>query len=198
MNNIISELICTRISHDLIGNIGAVSNAVELLEEGDMDFLDDIKSILKTSSSVLSARLKFFRMAFGLANANLEDIEQVQEVTKAYLNTVGGKNSPTISFKLSDTQYSKAIMLIVMAISDLLVKGGKIEVWEQGEKVCIAVEEEARLATEKLAQSLSVLKGECQDFSAQDAPILYLLEVCRAGGFKLSCSRNPVLSFILE
>lgn len=36
----ISELVCTRISHDLIGNIGAVSNAVELLEEGDMDFMD--------------------------------------------------------------------------------------------------------------------------------------------------------------
>lgn len=34
----LSEIICTRISHDLIGNIGAVSNAVELLEDGDMDF----------------------------------------------------------------------------------------------------------------------------------------------------------------
>lgn len=64
MNDILSEtelaeLICTRISHDVIGNVGAVSNAVELLEEGDMDFLDDIRSILKVSSSVLSARLKF-------------------------------------------------------------------------------------------------------------------------------------------
>lgn len=56
----ISELVCTRISHDLIGNIGAVSNAVELLEEGDMDFMDDIRSILKVSSGVLTARLKFF------------------------------------------------------------------------------------------------------------------------------------------
>lgn len=77
MNDILSEtelaeLICTRISHDVIGNVGAVSNAVELLEEGDMDFLDDIRSILKVSSSVLSARLKFFRLAFGLSNANLE------------------------------------------------------------------------------------------------------------------------------
>lgn len=77
MNNILSEtelaeLICTRISHDVIGNVGAVANAVELLEEGDMDFLDDIRSILKISSSVLSARLKFFRLAFGLTNANLD------------------------------------------------------------------------------------------------------------------------------
>ena len=29
----LAELVCTRLSHDIIGNIGAVSNAVELLEE---------------------------------------------------------------------------------------------------------------------------------------------------------------------
>lgn len=31
MDKKLSELICTRISHDLIGNIGAVANAAELL-----------------------------------------------------------------------------------------------------------------------------------------------------------------------
>ena len=191
MNSLVSELICTRISHDLIGNIGAVSNAVELLEEGDMDFLDDIKSILKTSSKVLSARLKFFRMAFGLNNANLENLEQVKEVTASYLATVGGQTSPILDFNLSDSRYNRAVMLIIMAISDLLVKGGKI-------KTCVAVEEGARLATEKLSQSMQVLKGAAQDVGAQDAPILYLLEVCRAKGFRLSCSDTPVLRFILE
>ena len=198
MNNLVSELICTRISHDLIGNIGAVSNAVELLEEGDMDFLDDIKSILKTSSGVLSARLKFFRMAFGLSNANLENLEQVKDVTSAYLSTVGGKSSPTLDFSLSDSRYSRAVMLAVMALSDLLVKGGRIIVSSQGGKVYISVEKEARLAEEKVNQSLSVLKGAAQEVGAQDAPILYLLEVCHAKGLKLSCSRSPVLSFILE
>lgn len=95
MNDILSEtelaeLICTRISHDVIGNVGAVSNAVELLEEGDMDFLDDIRSILKVSSSVLSARLKFFRLAFGLSNANLEDFGQAKvRLAENYLKTLG-------------------------------------------------------------------------------------------------------------
>ena len=41
----ISDLVCTRISHDLIGKIGAVSYAVELLEEGDMDFMDDMDTM---------------------------------------------------------------------------------------------------------------------------------------------------------
>lgn len=33
-NIYISEIVATRLSHDLIGNIGAVANAVELLNEG--------------------------------------------------------------------------------------------------------------------------------------------------------------------
>ena len=56
MQQNLSELISTRLSHDIIGNIGAVANAAELLEEGDMDFLDDIKSILKTLSSSIPFR----------------------------------------------------------------------------------------------------------------------------------------------
>jgi hypothetical protein len=63
MKKLVSETILTRLSHDIVGNIGAVSNAVELLEEGDLDFIDDIKSILKTSSQTLANRMKFFRLA---------------------------------------------------------------------------------------------------------------------------------------
>ena len=107
----VTELICTRISHDLIGNIGAVSNAVELLEEGDMDFLDDIRSILKTSSQVLSARLKFFRMAFGLVNANLEDKSLVVKTTEDYLKTIGNQNFP---IKLEAGDFSPASAKIFM------------------------------------------------------------------------------------
>lgn len=198
MNQPISELICTRISHDIIGNIGAVANAVELLEEGDMDFLDDIKSILKTSSGVLAARLKFFRMAFGLDNANLQDPAKVQTAIAEYLATVGGKNPPSLRFELQSMRFAKVAMLAVMSLADLLVRGGVINVVEQGGKIIIAPDADARLAAEKLAQSVNVLKSTAAEVSAQDAPLLYLLEQCRAKGIKLSCSSNPVLCFVLE
>ncbi len=198
MDRFVSELICTRLSHDIIGNVGAVANAVELLEEGDMDFWDDIKSILKTSSGVLAARLKFFRMAFGLDNANLDSLEQVKNVTAAYLATVGGKNPPALDFALSDSRYAKAVMLLVMASADLLIKGGTITVAERGGKVEVSVAAETRLAADKLAQSLNVLKAAAAEVTAQDAPLLYLLGVCRAKGFRLTCSDSPALCFVLE
>lgn len=198
MNKLVSELVCTRLSHDIIGNIGAVANAVELLEEGDMDFLDDIKSILKTSSGVLAARLKFFRMAFGLNNANLESLEQVKTVTAAYLATVGGKNPPLLDFALTDTRCAKAVMLLVMAVADLMIKGGTIRVSQQGGQVDVSVDAEARLAADKLEQSLKVLQGTAAEVSAQDAPLLYLQEVCRSQGLSLGGSCSPALRFVLE
>ena len=198
MNILVSELICTRLSHDLIGNIGAVANAVELLEEGDMDFMDDIKSILQVSSGVLSARLKFFRMAFGLAGAGIEDMEQVQKTTAAYLATIGGKNPPVLEFGLAEARHGRAVMLAVMALADLLIKGGTVRIGAEGGTTVVAVAADARVSAEKQAQALAVLKGSATEVSAQDAPLLYLQEICRAKGLKLSCGDTPSMHLILE
>ncbi len=198
MNTLVSELICTRLSHDLIGNIGAVANAVELLEEGDMDFMDDIKSILKTSSGVLAARLKFFRMAFGLDNANSEDLRQIETVTAAYLSTVGGKNPPSLEFKLVNRRHGKAVMLAVMALADMVVRGGIIRVDGTEAKTVISVDSEARLSEEKQARAMTVLRGAAADIGAQDAPLLCLLEICRGKVLRLACGDLPSMRFVLE
>ena len=120
----ISELICTRISHDLIGNIGAFANAVELLEDEDDDFIDEIKNTLKTSSEVLTARLKFFRMAFGLTNANLENIETVKKVTEDYLQTLNLNHPVKADIKIINSPFNRAVMLACMCAAEVIVPAG--------------------------------------------------------------------------
>ncbi|MBE6445754.1 MAG: hypothetical protein E7019_06900 [Alphaproteobacteria bacterium] len=198
MNYNVSELICTRISHDLIGNIGAVANAVELLEEGDMDFLSDIHSILKISSSTLSARLKFFRMAFGVGNANIENIALVNKTINEYLATIGGKNPPLADINFENIKYSKAIMLAVMALGDLLIRGGTIFVVEKNNQVLVGIEKDAKIAEDKLAQTIKVLHQTADNLSAQDVPLLYLLDVCKNNNIKLGGQTSPSLCFVLE
>ena len=46
----LSELICTRLSHDLIGSIGAVASALELMEEDGGTPDEDTKKILHTGT----------------------------------------------------------------------------------------------------------------------------------------------------
>jgi len=59
-------LLCTRLCHDLAGPIGAVSAGVELLsDDADPAFVVEATALLRHSADASSARLKFFRTAFG-------------------------------------------------------------------------------------------------------------------------------------
>ena len=174
----LTQLICTRISHDLIGNIGAVANAVELLEEGDMDFLDDIRSILKVSSGVLSARMKFFRMAFGLSNSNLTDIPTVAATILAYLKTLGNKEYPIeLDLELHTSDYTREAMLITMILADTIIKGGSIEAREINGNFAAIVHSQFPLAKEKIQGIKQVLNGEIPEQQAVYAPVVYLQNI---------------------
>ena len=173
--NIVCELICTRISHDIVGNIGAVSNAVELLEEGDMDFIDDIKSILANSSKTLSARMKFFRLAFGLCNPNLENADMVAQTTQNYLLTLGNKDFPiTLNYNVSATEYHRSAMLMVMALADVLIRGGDISVDDSNEVLTCKLNKNSKVSTDKLEKINSILTNGSHNNDAGLAHIVAL------------------------
>lgn len=196
----LSELICTRISHDVIGNIGAVSNAVELLEEGDMDFLDDIRSILKVSSSVLSSRLKFFRLAFGLSNSNLEDPEIIKTTTENYLKTLGNQNYPiSLVLELHTPNWGRTAMLAIMIAADTIIKGGTIEAREVGQKLAVVVHSQSPLSLEKIKNIKMALSGEKPENNiAQYAPVFYLQHLMQQHNTHLTLIEEPTLGFIVE
>jgi len=199
MNDILSEtelaeLICTRISHDVIGNVGAVSNAVELLEEGDMDFLDDIRSILKVSSSVLSARLKFFRLAFGLSNANLEDFGQVKSAAENYLKTLGSRNYPlSLELELHSAAFARQALVGIMIAADMLIKGGKIEAREAVITHC-----ETPPSAEKIRNIKTVLSGGRPENMAQYAPVFYLKSLMTSQKQVIRLIETPAFGLMME
>ncbi len=175
-NNLITELLCTRISHDLAGSIGAVANAVELLEEGDMEFLDDIKSILKTSSQNLSDRMKFFRLACGIENANLNDADMVKSVTKNYLATLGNKDYPiTLNWEICNPKNNRAAMLMTMTVADLLIRGGTLNLYDNDKKIIAEFSKTLKISTEKLDKIKTILQNGSTVTDATTAPLQMLL-----------------------
>ncbi len=175
--DLVTELVCTRISHDLAGNIGAVANAAELLEEGDLDFLDDIKAILKHSSQTLAARMKFFRMAFGLDNANLENTDIVMKTAQDYLSCLGNKDYPVeLRFEVNTPgKYRKALQML-MIMADLLIRGGQLRIFETAGGLAAEIAENVKIAADKVEKIRLFSEGNMPSPDAGLAPLYALAE----------------------
>ena len=169
-----NELLITRISHDLAGSIGAVANAVELLEEGDLDFIDNITSILKTSSFSLAARLKFFRLAFGIKNTNLENTDVVVKTIDDYLASHANKSFPIVlNYDVKDVENRKTSLLMIMLLTDIMIRGGVLSVWDQNKSLFAKAESQNKLADEKINKIIKIIdNGEKADAELVHALLL--------------------------
>ncbi len=192
----IAELICTRISHDLIGNIGALSNAMELLEDDPSD-VEDIKPLLESSSQTLAARMKFFRLAFGLKNAAPKEIGEMNAIVDAYLATLGNPKTPIVmKSNVQNVSLYKIVMLSVMALSDVFVRGGEIRANETDEGLSFEAVSDFELSPLKLENMKKAIAGTIsEDNPALLAPVVYLSSFLNEAGVKLSlqCEANKAV-----
>lgn len=64
------ELVASRICHDLVSPVGAISNGVELMQEMGPEAGDEAITLVSTSALQASIRLKTFRLAYGAAGTD--------------------------------------------------------------------------------------------------------------------------------
>lgn len=194
-NVFLSEVLATRLSHDLIGNIGAVANAVELMNEGDEDDREDINNILNFSSNVLSKRLKFFRLCFGLSNASVNTVKELQEITANYLLTLGNPNTPiALEMAIDTPKIYKLVLPAVMMMADVIVKGGKLTVKQTDCSIEIIPQSPAPLNGAKLANIAKILDGdEPEENPSSYAPLYYLLAYLEESGVNIRLNGETLI-----
>ena len=79
----LAALVSSRICHDVINPVAAISNGLEMLgEEPDQAMRDAAMDLIRKSAAQASAKLQFARLAFGAAGSsgaeiNLRDAERV-------------------------------------------------------------------------------------------------------------------------
>lgn len=61
----LAELLSARLCHDLIGPVSAIGNGAELLAEDGSEFAKDAVALIADSARRASARLQFYRFAYG-------------------------------------------------------------------------------------------------------------------------------------
>lgn len=98
------ELIASRICHDLVSPVGAISNGVELMQELGEDAGDEAVQLIAGSAQQASVRLKAFRLCYGAAgtdkNIGFKDVrESFADLVKA--GRVQAEFEPDLAVKFS-------------------------------------------------------------------------------------------------
>ena len=127
----VAELMASRLCHDLVGPIGAVSNGMELMADDEFGMADDAMQLATNSATQATHQLQFFRMAYGMAGSRHgSDLTPLKELAAGFLEH--GKIDldwplPPENIDMPDGA-GKVILNMVALASEALPRGGSLRV----------------------------------------------------------------------
>ena len=123
----LTSLLGSRICHDLISPIGAIGNGVELLMMGGSAQGPEM-ALIADSVANASARIRFFRVAFGIASvdqrmARTEIAGIMADMTRGGRVTIDWAGPSDVA-----RREAKLLFLLVMCMESALPFGGRIAI----------------------------------------------------------------------
>ncbi|WP_290687901.1 MULTISPECIES: histidine phosphotransferase family protein [unclassified Haematobacter] len=139
----IGALIGSRICHDLISPLGAIGNGLELLRMTG-DPAGEEMSLIGDSVAHANARIRFFRIAYGMAGAEQSVAPgELREIVEG----LWGQGRIQVDWLAASTsrQEVKLALLLLQCLETALPRGGRIEVRQEGEWLLLAEGDRMRI-----------------------------------------------------
>jgi histidine phosphotransferase ChpT len=127
----LGALLCSRVCHDVISPVGAISNGLEVLDEDDdAEMHVHAMDLIKQSAKQASAKLQFARLAFGAAGSagahlDLMDAKSVAEALMDCEKPEMNWSGPVVT--LPKDMIKLLLNMILIGIS-AIPRGGVIDV----------------------------------------------------------------------
>ncbi len=127
-----ASLLCSRLCHDLLSPVAALSNGLELLaQETEPDMRQQCLDLLAESCRATVNKLKFFRLAFGAAGGFGELVDS-SEVREAIEGLFAANSRLTLGWMVSEPRLSKPAMKVLLNMAliggDALIRGGRLDI----------------------------------------------------------------------
>lgn len=128
----LTEFLCSRLCHELVGPIGAANNGVELIKElGDEQ--EEAFTLLADSAELAAKRLLFYRMAYGVAGYHGL---QSAEVVRSFIASICPKDKVTFTWQELSPSHElfavregigKLLLNLSVVAMDCLPRGGNFK-----------------------------------------------------------------------
>ena len=128
----LASLLCSRLCHDLLSPVGALTNGLELLaEEKDPAMREKCFELLEQSARISADKLRFFRLAFGAAGG-FGDMVPLAEARSLVDALVGNNGRIAVNWVLGGDTLPKSAVKVLLNLSligiDALVRGGQLDI----------------------------------------------------------------------
>lgn len=128
----LASLLCSRLCHDMLSPVGALSNGIELLvDENDPEMRARCIELLEQSAKLSTDKLKFFRLAFGAAGGFGDAVptEEAYDVIAALASDAKGVE---FNWAVDGSSLPKPAVKVMLNLAqiglDALIRGGTMDV----------------------------------------------------------------------
>ena len=128
----LAALLCSRLCHDMLSPVGALSNGLELLaEEKDPEMRRRCFELLEQSARISTSKLKFFRLAYGAAGGFGDEVPS-EEPRELVAGLAAGNERLELEWSVSVATLPKPAVKVLLNLAaiaiDALVRGGTLVV----------------------------------------------------------------------
>jgi histidine phosphotransferase ChpT len=128
----LASLLCSRLCHDMLSPVGALSNGLELLaDEKDPDMRKKCFDLLEQSAKTSADKLRFFRLAFGAAGG-FGDMVPLAEPRSLIDALVGNNGRIEVNWALAGDSLPKPAVKTLLNLAligiEALVRGGTLDI----------------------------------------------------------------------
>ncbi|MGB5092777.1 MAG: histidine phosphotransferase family protein [Parvibaculum sp.] len=133
----LAALMCSRVCHDVISPVGAITNGLEVLADDDDDpeMRAHAMDLIAKSAAQASAKLQFARLAFGAAGSAgaALDLQDARKVAEGLMMSEKATLSWTAPVATIGKDYVKLLLNMVLIGMAAIPRGGEVAVLVEGE-----------------------------------------------------------------
>lgn len=198
----LASLLCSRLCHDLLSPVGAMSNGIELIaEEKDPEMRKRCFELLEQSAKISADKLKFFRLAFGAAGGygDMVPVEEARGVVDALASNNG---RIVVTWALGAEALPKPAVKTLLNLAligiEALIRGGTLELGAElrdgSSEIVVRASGDRVVFDETIGLALEG-RLDPRELSSRTAPaaMLHQLATSLGGGLQFALSEDALV-----
>lgn len=190
----LTAFMSSKICHDLVGPVGAISNGLELLEEEtDEETRAYAMELIQFSAAVARARLEYARLAFGASTAlgSEIDLRHAEGIVRTFVEEGKHKLHWECAPGSLEKTRARLILQLVSVAMPAIPAGGDLKVAISGDSANVTCEIRCKGRNARIPEGLEdIFQGRTKDVDPRTIISYYATRLARSVGMALTVRKD--------